>query len=145
MRTLVTLAGLSLVASFALAQQPMAQQPASAPVSPAKQLGLIVFPANNQTPDQQLLDEQQCYGWAKENTGIDPATLKANTDSAAKASQAKMDSASRGAAVGGAARGAAGGAAIGAIAGDAGTGAAIGAATGAIARRRGDPSRCAIC
>ena len=137
MRIILTFAGLSLVAASAVAQQqqPVAQ-PAAAPVSPAKQFGLIVFPSNNQTADQQLLDEQQCYAWAKENTGIDPATLKANTDSAAKASQAKMDSASRGAAVGGAARGAAGGAAIGAITGDAGTGAAVGAAAGAVAGRR---------
>jgi len=67
---------------------------------------------------------------------IDPATLTANTDSAAKATKAKVDSAAAGAAVKGAARGAAGGAIIGGIAGDAGTGAAIGAATGAVAGRR---------
>jgi len=135
MRIIVTLAGLSLIASSAVAQQPTAQ-PAGAPVSPASQFGLIVFPSDNQTKDQQLLDEQQCYGWAKENTGIDPATVKANTDSAARAAQAKTDSATKGAAVGGAARGAVGGAAIGAIAGDAGTGAAIGAAAGAVGGRR---------
>src|SRR5262249_8980475 len=127
---------LSLLAlQSAVAQAPTAQ-PAAAPASPANQLGLYAFPSNNQTKDQQLLDEQQCWGWAKEQTGIDPATLKANPDSAARATQAKTDSPTRGAAVGGAARGAAGGAAIGAIAGDAGTGAAIGAATGAIAGRR---------
>ena len=108
----------------------------SAASSPASQLGLYVFPAKEQTKDQQLADEQYCWGWAKDQTKIDPATLTANTDSAAKATKAKVDSAAAGAAVKGAARGAAGGAIIGGIAGDAGTGAAIGAATGAVAGRR---------
>lgn len=141
MRTIIlTVAGLSLVALRpALTQAPTAQptaQPSAAPVSPASQLGLYVFPSKDQSKDQQLADEQQCWAWAKDQTHIDPAALKANPDSAAKAAQAKMDSASRGAAVGGAARGAVGGAAIGAIAGDAGTGAAVGAAAGAVGGRR---------
>ena len=38
----------------------------------ARQLGLIVYPAKQQTPEQQSTDEQQCYDWAKTNTGIDP-------------------------------------------------------------------------
>jgi len=141
MRTIIlTVAGLSLVALHpAATQQPAAQPtaaPAAAPASPASQLGLYVFPSKDQTKDQQLADEQQCWAWAKDQTKIDPATLHANTDSAARAAQAKTDSATKGAAVGGAARGAVGGAAIGAIAGDAGTGAAIGAAAGAVGGRR---------
>src|SRR5262247_1892512 len=102
MRTVLTFAALALLATNSAFAQAPAAAPAAAPASPASQFGLIVFPAKDQTKDQQLADEQQCYAWAKENTGIDPATLKANTDSAARASQAKMDSASRGAAVGGA-------------------------------------------
>lgn len=150
MRTIIVIVGgLSLVSLRpAVTQEPAASpQPTAAPAcppgyncqaapTPASQLGLYVFPAKEQTKDQQLADEQQCYAWAKDQTHIDPATLKSNPDSAARAAQAKTDSATKGAAVGGAARGAAGGAAIGAIAGDAGTGAAIGAATGAIAGRR---------
>ena len=138
---LLTAAGISLFAIRpAVTQQPAAPAPAPAMAAapmPSQSLGMIVFPAQNQTKEQQLADEQACYVWANQQTGIDPAKVKANPDSAAKAAGAKMDSAATGAAVGGAARGAAGGAAIGAITGgDAGEGAAVGAAVGAVAGRR---------
>ena len=137
--TLLTAAGISLFAVRpALAQQPAAPAPAmaAAPI-PSQSLGMLVYPAQNQTKEQQLADEQACYAWANQQTGIDPAKVKANPDSAARAAGAKMDSAATGAAVGGAARGAAGGAAIGAITGgDAGEGAAVGAAVGAVRGRR---------
>ncbi len=103
---------------------------------PAAALGLTVYPAKSQTAAQQEADEQACYKWAGEQTGIDPATVKTNPDSAAKAAAAKTDSAAGGAAVKGAARGAVGGAVVGGIAGDAGTGAAIGAVAGAAGGRR---------
>lgn len=114
-----------------------AQQPATPPAtkSLAASLGISVYPAKGQTPEQQAKDEQECYAWAQQQTGVDP-TAKANTDSAAAASKAKMDSATTGAAVGGAAKGAVAGVAIGAVAGDAGTGAAVGATAGAIGGRR---------
>jgi uncharacterized membrane protein len=121
----------------------LAQQPApAAPPPPAAQttlagaLGLIVFPAKEQTSDVQAMDEQACYVWANQQTGIDPALVRANPDSAAKVAKAKMDSATVGVAVGGAAKGAAAGALIGAVTGDAGTGAGVGAVGGAIAGRR---------
>ena len=139
MRVTLLVSGLALLAGAAFAQAPAAAPavPASAaPPSPAQALGMIVFPAQNQTKEQQLGDEQACYGWAIENTGIDPAKVKANPDSAAKAAGAKMDSAATGAAVAGAARGAAGGAVVGAITGDAGEGAAVGAVVGAVGGRR---------
>jgi len=97
---------------------------------------MIVYPAKQQTAEQQARDEQECYVWAEQQTKIDPMGPGANVDSAAQASKEKMDSAATGAAVGGAARGAAGGAAVGAIAGDAGEGAAIGAVAGAVGGRR---------
>jgi hypothetical protein len=102
----------------------------------AAALGLTVYPSKEQSAEQQATDEQACYTWAKEQTGIDPAAVKTNPDSAAKEGQAKANEATSGAAVGGAARGAAGGAVVGAIAGDAGTGAAIGAVAGAAGGRR---------
>jgi hypothetical protein len=119
----------------ASAAQPAAPaaQPAPAAAAqpgPSASLGLYVFPAKNQTPEQQSQDEQACYAWAKDQSGIDPAAVKANPDSAAKAAGAKTDSATQGAAVKGAARGAVGGAVVGGIAGDAGTGAGIGAVVG---------------
>jgi hypothetical protein len=104
--------------------------------SRASQVGLYVFPSAGQTKGVQLSEEQQCYDWAHQQTGVDPTNVTANTDSAAKAAGDKAASATQGAAVGGAARGAAAGALIGAAAGDAGKGAAIGAATGAVAGRR---------
>lgn len=104
--------------------------------SRATQMGLYVFPSAGQTKGVQLSEEQQCYDWAQQQSGIDPTKVTANTDSAAKASGDKAAAATQGAAVGGAARGAAAGALIGAAAGDAGTGAAIGAASGAVAGRR---------
>jgi uncharacterized membrane protein len=97
---------------------------------------MIVYPAKQQTAEQQARDEQECYVWAQQQTKINPMGPAADVDSAAEASRAKMDSAATGAAVGGAARGAAGGAAVGAIAGDAGEGAAIGAVVGAVGGRR---------
>jgi hypothetical protein len=123
-----------LLSAPLLAQQTSAPGAAAAPS--AADLGLFIYPAKDQTKEQQTKDEQECYAWAGEQSKVDPAGPKANSDSAAKAAAAKTDSATQGAAVGGAARGAAGGAVVGAIAGDAGTGAAIGAVAGAAGGRR---------
>jgi hypothetical protein len=93
----------------------------------ASQLGVFVYPKNNQDSGQQAKDENECYQSAKQQSGIDPA---APPPPPQQAQQAK------GGAVKGAAKAAAGGAAIGAIAGDAGDGAAIGATAGAVHGRR---------
>jgi len=122
--------GLTIVANLGAQQQPAVTQ------LPSSALGMIVYPAKGQAKDVQLKDEQACYAWGKEQTGIDPAQVKANPDSAAKAAAAQTGDATSGAAVKGAAKGAAGGAVVGAIAGDAGTGAGVGAAVGAIGGRR---------
>ena len=127
--------GLITLSSRGAAQQ-QAAAPAATTASPASALGLFAFPGKGQTKEQQLADEQECYTWAKDQTGIDPAAVKANPDSAAKAAAAKMDSAATGAAVVGAAKGAAAGALIGGVTGNAGDGAAAGAVGGAIAGRR---------
>src|SRR5947208_359560 len=83
---------------------------APAPATLSAQLGLVVFPAKEQTKEQQATDEKACYDWSKEQTGIDPAKVTVNTDSAAAAGQAAADTATQGAGAKGAARGAAGGA-----------------------------------
>jgi len=84
---------------------------------PASAQQLYAYPTKGQTPDQQSRDQQECAGWAVQQTGYPPAY-------------------SQGPSTGGVVRGAAGGAALGAvggaIAGDAGKGAAIGAATGGL-------------
>jgi len=91
---------------------------------------LVIYPAKNQTAEQQSKDEAECQTWAKKNTGIDPLAL-ANT--ASQPAPVSAPPPPQGERVRGAARGAAAGAAIGAVAGDAGKGAAAGAAAGTVA------------
>jgi hypothetical protein len=119
-----------------------AQTPAASS-SPAKSIGMFAYPRNKQNPDQQLNDESNCYGSARQNTGVDPQAPPPTGPSVQQGQAAQQQAAqqagkdvSKGGTVKGAAGGAAGGAAIGAIAGDAGKGAAIGATVGAISGRR---------
>jgi hypothetical protein len=122
------MAGLAALVAFAPWHTGNAQQPAAPPTTNlSSSLGLFIYPGQGQSPEQQRNDESECYGWAKQQTHIDPiAGIKADT-----APQQQQV----GGAVGGAARGAAAGALIGAAAGDAGAGAAIGAATGGVGGR----------
>lgn len=108
--------------------QPTATVP-QAQTSPAATLGVYVYPQNNQAPAQQQKDETECYGWAREQTGIDPTAP-------AVSSSKQPAEAPKGGAVKGAARGAAAGTAIGAIRDDPEQGAAVGATAGAIRGRR---------
>ena len=119
------------------AQQSAPSTPAAATATPApaasssslsSNLGIVVFPAKDQSSGQQSTDEQACYGWAKSKTGIDPANITAPPPPA----DAQAANSGGGERARGAARGAAGGALVGAVAGDAGTGAAVGATVGAI-------------
>ena len=92
-------------------------------------LGIYVFPAQNQSADQQNKDENDCYTWAVQQSGVDPINPP-------KVEAQQVDTGPDGSMIRGGARGAAVGAAIGAIAGDAGKGAAIGAVAGGIRGRR---------
>jgi hypothetical protein len=83
----------------------------------------FVYPAKGQSAQQQNRDEGECYVWARNRTGIDPA---------AGPQTVAVQSEPSGEIVRGAARGAVGGAIIGGIAGDAGRGAAAGAVFGGI-------------
>lgn len=121
--------------AYAVAQTAAPQQ-APPPAPTLAQIGMIIYPAKEQTPDQQKADEASCTQWAEAQTGLKLQTGGVNVDSAAQAAQQQAAQATQGAAVAGAARGAAGGAIIGAIAGDAGEGAAIGAVAGAVGGRR---------
>ena len=109
--------------------------PAAPAWSPSQSIGMFAFPRTGQTPDQQLKDESECYGAAKQMTGVNaqaPAPTGPSADEIAAAQKQAVANAEQvqGARVGGAARGAAGGAAIGAIAGNAGKGAGAGAVAG---------------
>jgi len=103
-------------------------------------IGLVIYPAQGNTPEQQQADEAACTDWAEAQTGLSIQAGSVDTQAAAAAAEQQAADATQGAAVGGAARGALGGAAIGAIAGDAGTGAAIGAVAGGIGGRRAKKS-----
>lgn len=131
----------ALIVAICLGSQASAQQDASAAAqaapawSPAQSIDMFAFPKNGQNADQQLKDESECYGMARQRTGIDPQKAAPTGPTADQVQAAQRQGAAnapqvQGAAVGGAARGAAGGAAIGAIAGNAGKGAGIGAVAG---------------
>jgi uncharacterized protein YcfJ len=129
----IAAAALLVCAVQAGAQDP-ATPPPSKPISTS--LGMVVFPAKGQTPQQQAQDEGECYAWSKGQTGVDPmAPPPAATQSAAEPAQSKP--AADGSRIRGAARGAAAGAIIGEVADDdAGKGAAIGATAGVVAGGR---------
>ena len=91
----------------------------------------LAYPAKGQSAQQQSRDDGECYVWAKQNTGIDPAVVAQTPPQ-----QATGPAVGGGERAGGALRGAAGGAIIGGIAGDAGEGAAIGAVVGTMAGGR---------
>ena len=103
--------------------------------SPAQSIGMFAFPKHAQSADQQLQDEAECYGAARQRTGIDaqappPKGLSEEEKKAAQQQAAENAPKAEGGRLRGAARGAAGGAAIGAIAGNAGAGAGAGAVAG---------------
>ena len=125
--------GLLLAMSSAtLAQTATPAQPAtSAPVAPtSKALGVVVYPAKNQSAAQQSADESECYNWAQSHTGIDP-NAPAAVPATAEEQKPKGERAKS------AARGAAAGAVIGEVANDdASQGAKVGATAGVVAGGR---------
>ena len=80
-----------------------------------------VYPAKGQNAQQQKKDEGECYTWAVQQSGFDPAKPPAQQQAA------KPPTTATGTAPGAGARGAARGAVVGGIVGDAGAGAAAGA------------------
>jgi hypothetical protein len=99
-------------------------------------IGMFIYPAKGQSPEQQQADEAACTKWAESQTGLVLQAGSVDTQAAAAAAEQQAAQQTQGAAVAGAARGAVAGLAIGAIAGDAGAGAAIGAVAGGIGGRR---------
>jgi predicted lipid-binding transport protein (Tim44 family) len=87
---------------------------------------VYIYPSRGQSPQQEQFDKGQCYAWAVQQSGFDPANPQVYTPPPPQASAPQ----------GGMLRGAAGGAAMGAvggaIGGNAGEGAAIGAAVGGL-------------
>lgn len=127
-------------ATPAATTQPAAPATPSQPVpsfSAAQKVGLYVFPNKNQTHDQQLIDESDCYNLAEQQSGVNPemappAPPSSGQVQAAEAQAAESAPQAQGGRARGAARGAAGGAMVGAITGNAGRGAAVGATVGTV-------------
>lgn len=118
MRKLILIQHALWIAMLALATSALAQP--------------IVYPAKGQSPGQQSKDDGECYIWAKQNTGIDPAVV-ASTQPAQQTGPAVGG----GERARGALRGAVGGAVIGEVANnDAGKGAGVGATVGVLAGGR---------
>jgi hypothetical protein len=112
-----------------------ATQAQTTPPANAKPLstsfGVVVFPANGQTPQKQSQDEGECFAWSKGQTGVDPMAPAASA--APPAEPTVVAPTPGGQRLRGAARGAAAGAIIGEVADDdAGKGAAIGATAGVL-------------
>ncbi len=90
----------------------------------------FVYPAKGQSAQQQKKDEAECYTWAVQQSGFDPA--KAPPPQQAAQPPTTATGTTRGAGV----RGAATGAIVGGVAGDAGAGAAAGAVAARAQSRR---------
>jgi Glycine-zipper domain len=94
--------------------------------SPQRGSRMFIYPSKGQSAQQQQLDQGQCYTWAVQQSGFNPANPP----------QSSAPPPMAGPPQGGLFRGAAGGAALGAIGGaiggDAGKGAAMGAAMGGV-------------
>ena len=122
---------LSSILALVIANSAGAQEQAPVPAN-TNPTGRMIYPSQGQTTEKQLVDQLECYNWAIQQSGVDPAA--AQDQAIQQYEQAQQQAgAAQGGAVGGAARGALAGVAIGAIAGDAGKGAAIGAAAGGMA------------
>jgi hypothetical protein len=101
-----------------------------------QKLGIVVFPAKGQTPEQQEADEWACLEWSLDQAGLGPNAGQQNVQAAGDAAKEQAKDATQGAAVLGAAKGAAVGAIFGAIVGETGEGAGIGAVGGALKGRK---------
>jgi len=91
-----------------------------------------IYPQRGQSPQQEESDRGQCYGWAVQQTGFDPANPRVAMPPPPPMYSPPPQQSLAGGALAFGAGGAALGAAGGAIGGNAGEGAAIGAAVGGL-------------
>jgi len=118
------------------------QAPSASAWSPSNDIGVFVFGRNSQTADQQLKGESDCYGAARQQSGVDPkAPAAAGKTADQKAAEQKAAAKDADTPSGGRVKGAA----IGAIAGDAGKGASAGAMEGSNEKSEDTSSYRAYC
>lgn len=112
---------------------------ASTPAAPAPSTRVYFYPLRGQSPTQQDRDKYECYLWAKQETGFDPADPRVPSIRRVEVVPSPPPGSD-------AVAGAVAGAVIGAIAGSprhAGEGVAVGATVGAIAGAASDNARAA--
>jgi hypothetical protein len=132
-RFLITAAVLVAATAAAAQVAKPAAPPSPTPRPPTlSDVGMFIYPAQGQSPEQMAKDQDACMRWAEAQTGLQLQAGRVDTQAAGKAAEKEVGRATEGAAIVGAAKGAAAGTAIGAIAGNTGKGAAIGAVAGAM-------------
>lgn len=130
-----------IVPACAGAQATQTAPPASVTSSLNKSLGVYIFPGKDQSPEQQSKDEQACYSWAVQQSGVDPLNFAPTPVQA-------VDKSPDGSVAKGAMKGAIGGAVVGGIAhpyhhdgGAAAAGAVLGAMGGAAKKAKKDAQK----
>jgi hypothetical protein len=58
--------------------------------SPASSVGLVAYPSGGQATSKQSIDEQECYEWAEQTTGVDPVNPAAGVEPARPAATPGM-------------------------------------------------------
>ena len=111
---------------------PPPPMPAYTPPPPPPPAQPYIYPTRGQSPQQEESDKGQCYGWAVQQTGFDPANPRVNVPPPPPMYSPPPSGSLAGGALEGGMGGAALGAVGGAIGGNAGEGAAIGAAVGGL-------------
>ncbi|MCL7976895.1 MAG: hypothetical protein M8863_06265, partial [marine benthic group bacterium] len=101
MRTFSITVALALGLTSLASAQVAVQQQATSTVS-LSDIGMFVYPAKGQSPEQQQADEAACMEWAEAQTGLVLQGGSVDTQAAADAARQQTADATQGAAVAGA-------------------------------------------
>ena len=95
------LAASALLAGVAMASAQVAAPPAPTPgAAPTlAQIGMFIYPAKGQAPEQQTADEAACTEWAEAQTGLVLKAGSVDTEAAARAAKKQAAKATEGATV----------------------------------------------
>src|SRR5215218_1074643 len=77
----IALMGWSLAAQVASAPAPAGSAPS------LRSIGLVIYPANGQSPQRQAADEAECVAWAEAQTGVKLSPGSVDTEAAARAAR----------------------------------------------------------